>query len=76
MVTLYLAILLELIKTTLKAGKAEHNNDIIDMMEVTEEAKKEIESIISYKSMFYIKNIKIKASGRRLSFLKVKSLGK
>ena len=46
------------------------------MIEVSEEVKKEIESIVSYKSKFYIENIKIATNGRGLSFLKVKALGK
>ena len=72
----YQVRLLELIKAAFKARKVEYNNDRNDIIEVAEEAKKEIESIVSYKSMFYIKNIKIAANRRGLSFLKIKSLGK
>ena len=74
--TLYQVWILELIKATLKGRKSEYNNDRNDIIEVTEEAIKEIESIDSYKSMLYIKNIKIAASGRGLSFLKIKAIGK
>ena len=72
--TLYLVRLLELIKVILKARKSKYNNDRNDIIEVSEEAKKKIESIVSYKSMFYIKNIKIAISVRGLFFSKLKLL--
>ena len=45
--TMYPVWLFELIKAAFKARKSEHNNDRNDIVEVTEKAKKEIESIVS-----------------------------
>ena len=39
-------------------------------------SKKKIESIVWFKSMFYVKNIKIAANERGLSFIKVNAHGK
>ena len=39
-----------LIKAAFKARKSYYNNVTIEMIELTEEVKKELESIISYKS--------------------------
>ena len=74
--TLYPVELSKLIKAAFKARKSEHNNDRDHMIEVIEDVKKEIESIVSYNCMLYIKIINIAAKGREQYFFKAKALGK
>ena len=52
LVTLYPRELEELIKAAFKARSAQYNSSRDEMIELTEEVNKEIDSIVSYKSMF------------------------